>query len=435
MTTLKQSVMRLDSIEVGERFREDYGNIDELVQSIKTNGLLQPIVVSSGGHLLAGGRRFLACSKAELTTIPVTIVETTNELSEREIELIENIHRKDMAWQERAKLEKRIFDLKCEQDPNWSQNKQAEMTDASKGGVNRRLQVANAMELIPELAECRTEDDAVKLLKRLDHRAKIQTLTAEIKDTKHYRWAADHYCIGDALEEMRKCASGICTFAEVDPPYGIDLTNVRDRNKDRENINAYNEVSKDKFPKWFTEVAYEVHRLLAHNSFAVFWFGPTWHEVVRDALRLVGFQLSDIPAIWYKTSFSGQTNSPDTSLGNCYETFFVCRKGNPGLVKKGRSNVFAFDPIPGQNKLHPTEKPIELITEILDTLAWPGGVVLCPFLGSGVTLRAAYQQRRVGFGWDLSEEYRQKFLAQVTLEFLENRSKFDQETSNEIESV
>ena len=54
--------------------------------------------------------------------------------------------------------------------------------------------------------------------------------------------------------------------------------------------------------------------------------------------------------------------------------------------------------------------------EILKLTCFPGSTVLVPFLGSGVTLRAAYKTGHVGFGWDLSQVHKAKFLKKVQLE-------------------
>jgi ParB-like chromosome segregation protein Spo0J len=67
--------MQADYIKVGERFRKDLGNIDDLVDSIREVGLLHPVVVDHGGNLIAGERRLAACRRLGLRDIPATIVE------------------------------------------------------------------------------------------------------------------------------------------------------------------------------------------------------------------------------------------------------------------------------------------------------------------------------------------------------------------------
>ena len=51
--------------------------------------------------------------------------------------------------------------------------------------------------------------------------------------------------------------------------------------------------------------------------------------------------------------------------------------------------------------------------EIVRTFAYPGAVCMVPFLGSGVTLQAVYKEGMLGFGWDLDEKLKDKFLVTV----------------------
>lgn len=87
--------------------RKDFDEqaLSELAESIKTHGLLQPILVrskASGGYeIIAGERRWRACRLAELRTVPVVI----REMSEREVmeaALIENLQREDLNAVEEA---------------------------------------------------------------------------------------------------------------------------------------------------------------------------------------------------------------------------------------------------------------------------------------------------------------------------------------------
>jgi ParB-like nuclease domain len=65
----------IDAIIVGGRFRRDFGDIEGLAASIADLGLLQPIVISPDGRLLAGHRRLLAYRLLGRTEIPVFVKE------------------------------------------------------------------------------------------------------------------------------------------------------------------------------------------------------------------------------------------------------------------------------------------------------------------------------------------------------------------------
>ena len=63
-----------DSIKVGDRIRQDHGDIDELVDSIRqTGGLLQPITITPDGWLICGARRLAAVKRLGMQTIPVWV--------------------------------------------------------------------------------------------------------------------------------------------------------------------------------------------------------------------------------------------------------------------------------------------------------------------------------------------------------------------------
>ncbi len=81
--------------------RKDFDEeaLNELAESIKKHGLIQPIVVrskSSGGYeIIAGERRWRACRIANLRTVPV-VVREMDEREVMEVALIENLQREDL---------------------------------------------------------------------------------------------------------------------------------------------------------------------------------------------------------------------------------------------------------------------------------------------------------------------------------------------------
>lgn len=86
--------------------------LDELADSIKRNGLLQPILVCTKGdgyEVIAGERRLRACKQAGLKKVPI-IVKQTNKNKKLELALIENIQREDLNPMEEAYSYKKILD-------------------------------------------------------------------------------------------------------------------------------------------------------------------------------------------------------------------------------------------------------------------------------------------------------------------------------------
>ena len=89
------------------------------------------------------------------------------------------------------------------------------------------------------------------------------------------------------------------------------------------------------------------------------------------------------------------------------------RKGGGRIVKQGRSNVFEFRPVNPDSKIHPTERPIEMMQELLTVFCEPEANILVPFLGSGNTLFAASNLNMKGLGFELAQEYKDAYTVRV----------------------
>ena len=93
--------------------REDYSDaeIASLIDSVKSKGIIQPVIVRKSGklfELVCGERRYRAAKKAGLRKIPVIIKELTDR-EVLEIALIENLQRKDLNPIEEARAYKRLI--------------------------------------------------------------------------------------------------------------------------------------------------------------------------------------------------------------------------------------------------------------------------------------------------------------------------------------
>lgn len=421
----------IEMIIVENRYRHDKGEIDLMAESLKERGLIHAICVAPGPggkvKLRAGERRLLAAQQLGWTTIRAESRPDSDKIDALMVERDENLLRKEFTWPELALLEKTIFDMQKKKDPRHSVRDQAEMRDSSRSRVHERLQLAEALELLPELAEFETQSEAFKEYKKLEEAAIITHMRAkvpqEVLDAP--QWASDHYIVGNSLYEMPKLDEASVDFAEIDPPYAIELLRRKGRNLDKGHTDDYNEVEAAKFPVFMQTAIEEVYRVLKPNTFAVFWFGMQWYTETLEWLTKAGFAVNPLPGLWYKGQ-SGQTAQPDIAFASCYEPFFLARKGKPRMLKQGRSNVFHYPPLPASRKIHPTERPIELMEDMLGTILFPGSKILVPFLGSGVTLRAAYRTGHTGFGYDLAEGNRKRFLDVVAKELKHETSQEDQ---------
>lgn len=424
-------------IKIGDRYRKEYTGIDELAQSITERGLMHPLVVDQDLNLIAGGRRIRALNQLGWAECEVTILDVSDELGRRQCELIENIQREDLTWQEEIELKAEIDRIYkgIHGDKGgkglkqgWSLNKTAELLGEGRATMSRDVTLAEAMEIIPELRECATKGEAQKKFSQLTEEVIMKELqkraSASIVKTEEEQVAlnADSwYNIGDAIDGMDRLIAQTVNplvyhnfvMAEVDPPYGINLGVLRQGNIDE----SYNEVAAEDYSKFIAAIAMRVYNLLNTNAWCVWWFGPTHQQMVKEALQEVGFIVDEIPAIWVKQQ--GQTNQPDKYFARGWEGFFLCRKGSPVMHKRGRLNVFQHQGVAHQLRIHATERPLELILDILQTLCPPSsGRILVPFLGSGNTLRAGLFNGMDGMGWDIKgDKTKALFLSRLIADF------------------
>lgn len=92
------------------RFAE--AGLEELAQSIRTSGIIQPLVVRKTGsryQLIAGERRWRASQRAQLLRVPVVVREVSNEQA-LELTLVENIQREDLNPIEQARAFDRLME-------------------------------------------------------------------------------------------------------------------------------------------------------------------------------------------------------------------------------------------------------------------------------------------------------------------------------------
>ena len=150
-----ESVLNLRIVEV-EPNREqprkyfDEEALDELSESIKRYGLIQPIIVTKKDdyyQIIAGERRWRASKRAGLTEIPA-IVREDDERKNKEIALIENIQREDLNAVEKATGIKLLME-----EYSITQQQVAEMLGKSRSSIANTVRILNLDERVLELAK------------------------------------------------------------------------------------------------------------------------------------------------------------------------------------------------------------------------------------------------------------------------------------------
>ncbi|MDD4363807.1 MAG: ParB/RepB/Spo0J family partition protein, partial [Atribacterota bacterium] len=122
--------------------RQDFNQekMDELKESIKTHGIIQPIIVresSKGYEIVAGERRLRAARDVGLDKVPV-IIRQFNDLKTFEIALVENIQREDLNPIDQALAFKRLTD-----EFSLTHQELADITGKSRAFVSNIIRLLN----------------------------------------------------------------------------------------------------------------------------------------------------------------------------------------------------------------------------------------------------------------------------------------------------
>jgi ParB family chromosome partitioning protein len=119
----------------------DDDNLNDLTNSIKERGILQPIIVRKSNddkskfEIIAGERRWLAAQKAGLHTVPVVITEA-DDLKSLEFAIVENVQRHDLNSLEEAQGYKRLID-----EFNYDQEKVSKFIGKSRSHITNSLRL------------------------------------------------------------------------------------------------------------------------------------------------------------------------------------------------------------------------------------------------------------------------------------------------------
>ena len=121
----------------------DEENLDDLTNSIKERGIIQPIIVRNSNsdnskfEIIAGERRWLAARKAGLHDIPVVVTEA-DDLKSLEFAIVENVQRHDLNPLEEALGYKRLID-----EFSYDQEKVSKFIGKSRSYITNTLRLLN----------------------------------------------------------------------------------------------------------------------------------------------------------------------------------------------------------------------------------------------------------------------------------------------------
>lgn len=403
-------------IDEGERGRKDYGDLVPLIDSIRDKTLISPISVAMAGtrfRLVAGGRRFRAFVATGSRWIPFVFRDHEDKLDLVEAELEENLHRKNLDWPEEVFLHKKIHETKQalygtalgRGGDGWGLEKSAEIAGVSKSTMHANIKLAEELERNPGLAARVAKMDkstAIREMARVKAAAKAVEkvtsgeliVTGEVKNCS-------------AQDLLRSLEPGTVHLILTDPPFGdstlpSDGTEVKGSGNFgiKTQIRPHDNLTPEASRNLLSETIPLMANALVPGGYLLMFFSFEHYHFLTNALERAGLVVDANPIIWDKTR-QVQASSGYT-FANSYEPILhAVKPPKSRRMNESQRNILSVSPVPSKNRLHPFQKPLELLHKLINSLTHPGDLVLDPFAGSGAIIKAATDLKRRGVGSEI----------------------------------
>ena len=224
-----------------------------------------------------------------------------------------------------------------------------------------------------------------------------KTLEERLKTTER----EDFWFLGDWRNHLDKVKDGSVTLLLTDPPYGMGYQS--DRRVDRRAKRRHDTISNDgdadaaygeteaMLQAWSSKMDDDAHVLVFCH-----WSNE---PRMRDAIAAAGLTLRG-SLIWLKNNAG--MGDPSTTFAPIHERILHAVKGSPVLFHRAPDVLQAAKT---DNALHPTQKPTDLLQQLIEATTVEGQLVADPFGGSASTLIAARAVGRRAVGCELDPQH------------------------------
>ena len=468
----------ITNIVIRERIRKEYGDIEELASSFSRLGQLQPIILDEDNLLLAGGRRLAAAVHLGWHEIGFIRISEVDDTTKKEIELEENLRRKELTWPEEVRALRDLYNLKIEklgrgkkvgikemiagEEKAYNLRSLADETGRALGTVSMDIQLADGLDQYPELAEEKSKVSAFKHFKSLEERKLREEVARRDREKQGSEAIPAHELIsgledgevsitedtvqegdeqttdaplpprpvrqqikkatwrghgmlynGDSRDILRLLPNDSVDCIVTDPPFGLGMFKEGSTTGGKRLADNQGDMYDDdpqEIMDMLDEVFLHASRMLKPDGHAYVFFHHTRYEEVYRMLHHHFKTCEETPLIWSKNTPG--VGDPNRSWVYSYEPCFFINRGR-SLVKPQAFNVLRYETV--QKKIHPTEKPTQLLRHIIQASCVAGEVVLDPFVGSGSTLIAAIQMNCRFIGVEKHENFYRQAAERIAL--------------------
>lgn len=205
---------------------------------------------------------------------------------------------------------------------------------------------------------------------------------------------------GDSLDKLRKVPEGSAQLVLTDPPYGIGYQ-----------TKLGVKIANDQRP--FIWWLHDAFRACAEGGSLLCFTRWDVQDRFKLAIEAAGFRVRS-QVIWEKHPHG---------MGDCkaqfapkHELIWFATKGRFEFPGKRPMSVIRVPTPKGKDRSHPTEKPVDLLTQLIEATTKPGELVIDPFAGTGSCGVACVKTGRRFWGCELEGRYASKARERINRE-------------------
>ena len=348
--------------------------INKLRSSLREFGFINPVIIDKDYGIIAGHGRVIAAKEEGIDEVPCVFVDYLTEAQKKAYILADNRMAMDAGWDEEL--------LKLE-----IESLQAEDFDVSFTGFDEK----ELADLFKD-KETEVKDDDYDLTAALEKASFVE---------KGDVWVVGRHRLvcGDATnpDDVSKLMDGKrANLVLTDPPYGVSF-------KSSSGLTIQNDSMKN---EEFYDFLYKAFANMANHlepgGAAYVFHADTEGLNFRQAFIAAGFHLAGC-CIWVKDSLVlGRSDYQWQHEPVLYG--FLQNGKHAWYSDRKQTTIWNFKK-PKRNENHPTSKPLDLLSYPIGNSSQENGIVIDTFGGSGSTLMACEQAKRICYTMELDEKY------------------------------
>jgi DNA modification methylase len=218
-------------------------------------------------------------------------------------------------------------------------------------------------------------------------------------------WTNTIQCM-DCLEGLKQLPDNSIDLLMADPPYGISKKlNCKGKRLGTSAKLDFEFGEWDKFNEEWIKISIPKVKGWFISFCAKKDLGTYWNALEQD-----GFIAIDA-LVWQKPD-PLPLNAKSRFL-NAWEVAIIGKKPGATWNSTYQHNILKYQAPKGKNRFHPTQKPIELIKQLIELTTNKNDLVVDPFMGSGTTAAASKMLGRNYIGFEVDKEYCRKAIERV----------------------